>query len=99
MFRSIRMTLGLIADAIAGERTKKRQNAGKILGGTMVRGHIDVILDLIRETKPNTILELGPGWSTVHMAEALNERGLDTKIIAVEHDQRWAQRLERRLKE
>jgi predicted O-methyltransferase YrrM len=53
----------------------------------------DVLLWLVDEmltSKPKVVLECGSGASTVWLALAANKFGLPTRIIALEHDERFA---------
>lgn len=45
-----------------------------------------LLLSLVQEQRPATVVELGSGASTVWAALLLREQGLNTRIVAVDHD-------------
>jgi predicted O-methyltransferase YrrM len=51
------------------------------------------VVDLVRQRRPATIVELGAGSSTVWLAHVLRTLDLPTKVITLEHDEHWAVRV------
>lgn len=51
------------------------------------------VIDLIGQRRPRTVLELGGGSSTVWLAHVLRSTGASTRIITLEHDPFWADKV------
>jgi predicted O-methyltransferase YrrM len=51
---------------------------------------LTILMRELADHRPQTIVELGPGTSTLVMAKCLQDLALDARIYAVEHDQRYA---------
>ncbi|MGH3682603.1 MAG: class I SAM-dependent methyltransferase [Natronosporangium sp.] len=56
-----------------------------------------LLVSLVRERRPATIVELGSGASTVWTALALQELGIESRMVAVDHDVTFAERTRERL--
>jgi predicted O-methyltransferase YrrM len=50
-----------------------------------------LLVSLIRANRPHTIVELGSGVSTVWMALALREFGIDGRVVSLDHELSWAE--------
>jgi hypothetical protein len=55
------------------------------------------LVDRFVEERPTTVVEGGSGISTVVLALAAREHGIDTRIVALEHDPEWAESTRRLL--
>jgi hypothetical protein len=61
----------------------------------------DALLVLVQEmllVKPSLVVECGSGVSTLWMALAIKQRGLDTRIVALDHEQEYADKTTRMLR-
>lgn len=56
-----------------------------------------LLVSLVQEHRPATIVELGSGASTVWIAMALQEHGVDSRIVSVDHDAAFAASTRERL--
>jgi predicted O-methyltransferase YrrM len=52
-----------------------------------------VVIDLVLQRRPRTILELGGGSSTLWLAHVLRTTGIDARIVTLEHDPFWAEKV------
>ncbi|MCW2748914.1 MAG: hypothetical protein JWR83_24 [Aeromicrobium sp.] len=61
----------------------------------------DALLVLVQEmlfVKPTLVVECGSGVSTLWMALAIKQRGLNTRIVALDHEQEYADKTSRMLR-
>ncbi len=59
-----------------------------------------LLISLVREVRPRTVLETGCGISTLVLAYALEESGEPgASVVAIEHDPKWAATCRRRVAE
>ena len=59
----------------------------------MAHGSMYALLDLVARRRPQTIVELGPGASTVFLHRLLDTAAQDTALYGVEHDPAYARRV------
>ncbi|GAB3598301.1 hypothetical protein GCM10027446_28170 [Angustibacter peucedani] len=58
-----------------------------------------VVLELVRQRRPRLVVELGAGSSTLWLAHVAERLGLDTRVVTLEHDAGWADKVQRVLDE
>jgi predicted O-methyltransferase YrrM len=61
----------------------------------------DALLVLVQEmliVKPSLVVECGSGVSTLWMALAIKQRGLDARVVALDHEQEYADKTSRMLR-
>lgn len=56
-----------------------------------------VVVEILRQRRPRLVLELGGGSSTIWLAHAIRLLGLDTRLVTLEHDEKWVRTIEARL--
>ncbi len=65
-------------------------------GYSMTFANLHVLMDLLDETEPNTVVEFGSGLSTILVAAWMKRRGRGL-LRSFDHDSRWADKTSRHL--